>query len=205
MIVGAFGDPTKIVAAIETGNAEDDRGGHPPADRDARRGHPADLHRPGRRDRLPQRRVQHRRRGPVHHGRDGRDGRRPRPQGHRPPRSCSSRSRVGTLTGAAWGFIPGFLKARTGAHEVITTIMLNYVASQLVLFGLRSDFLRQPGNTRRSPRSCRRRARPAVHLRPAGHPPALGLHRRPADGGDRLVVHVQDDQGLRAPGRRAST
>jgi simple sugar transport system permease protein len=53
---------------------------------------------------------------------------------------------IGTLTGAAWGFIPGFLKARTGAHEVITTIMLNYVAAQLVLFGLRSDFLRQPGN-----------------------------------------------------------
>lgn len=53
---------------------------------------------------------------------------------------------LGTLTGAAWGFIPGFLKARTGAHEVITTIMLNYVAAQLVLFGLRSDFLRQPGN-----------------------------------------------------------
>ena len=42
------------------------------------------------------------------------------------------------LTGAAWGFIPGFLKARTGAHEVITTIMLNYVAAQIVLFGLRS-------------------------------------------------------------------
>jgi simple sugar transport system permease protein len=30
--------------------------------------------------------------------------------------------------GLIWGFIPGFLKARTGAHEVITTIMLNYVA-----------------------------------------------------------------------------
>ncbi len=53
---------------------------------------------------------------------------------------------IGTLTGAAWGFIPGFLKARTGAHEVITTIMLNYVAANLVLFALRSDFLRQPGN-----------------------------------------------------------
>jgi ABC-type uncharacterized transport system permease subunit len=53
---------------------------------------------------------------------------------------------LGTLTGAAWGFIPGFLKARTGAHEVITTIMLNYVAAQLVLFGLRSDFLKQEGS-----------------------------------------------------------
>jgi ABC-type uncharacterized transport system permease subunit len=51
------------------------------------------------------------------------------------------------VCGAIWGFIPGFLKARTGAHEVITTIMLNSVAAQLVLFGLRSDFLRQPGSS----------------------------------------------------------
>jgi ABC-type uncharacterized transport system permease subunit len=35
---------------------------------------------------------------------------------------------AGGLTGAAWGFIPGFLKAISGAHEVVTTIMLNYVA-----------------------------------------------------------------------------
>ncbi len=54
---------------------------------------------------------------------------------------------AGVLTGAFWGFIPGFLKARTGAHEVITTIMLNYVAAQIVLFGLRSDFLRQAGSS----------------------------------------------------------
>jgi simple sugar transport system permease protein len=36
------------------------------------------------------------------------------------------------LGGALWGFIPGLLKATTGAHEVIVTIMLNYVA----LYGL---------------------------------------------------------------------
>ncbi len=54
---------------------------------------------------------------------------------------------AGILAGAAWGFIPGFLKARTGAHEVITTIMLNYVAAQVVLFGLRSDFLRKEGSS----------------------------------------------------------
>jgi simple sugar transport system permease protein len=53
----------------------------------------------------------------------------------------------GTLTGAAWGFIPGFLKARTGAHEVITTIMLNLIALQLVSFGLREDFIRQAGSS----------------------------------------------------------
>jgi simple sugar transport system permease protein len=54
---------------------------------------------------------------------------------------------TGIAFGAVWGFIPGFLKARTGAHEVITTIMLNYVAAQIVLFGLRSDFLRQEGSS----------------------------------------------------------
>jgi len=53
---------------------------------------------------------------------------------------------AGVLTGAFWGFIPGVLKARTGASEVITTIMLNYVAAQIVLFGLRSEFLRQTGS-----------------------------------------------------------
>jgi simple sugar transport system permease protein len=39
-----------------------------------------------------------------------------------------------------WGIIVGILKARTGAHEVIVTIMLNYVATSLFTF-----FLRQPG------------------------------------------------------------
>lgn len=32
------------------------------------------------------------------------------------------------LAGALWAAIPGYLKAKTGAHEVITTIMLNYVS-----------------------------------------------------------------------------
>jgi ABC-type uncharacterized transport system permease subunit len=35
---------------------------------------------------------------------------------------------AGMVFGAAWGFIPGFLKAVSGAHEVVTTIMLNFVA-----------------------------------------------------------------------------
>jgi simple sugar transport system permease protein len=39
---------------------------------------------------------------------------------------------AGMLAGAAWGFIPGYLKARTGAHEVITTIMTNYVALRII-------------------------------------------------------------------------
>jgi len=36
------------------------------------------------------------------------------------------------LAGGAWGAIPGALKARFGAHEVINTIMLNFVAYALV-------------------------------------------------------------------------
>jgi general nucleoside transport system permease protein len=35
---------------------------------------------------------------------------------------------LGTLAGAVWGGIAGFLKATTGANEVISTIMLNYCA-----------------------------------------------------------------------------
>jgi ABC-type uncharacterized transport system permease subunit len=35
---------------------------------------------------------------------------------------------AGMVGGALWGFIPGILKARVGAHEVIVTIMLNYTA-----------------------------------------------------------------------------
>ena len=36
---------------------------------------------------------------------------------------------AGVLGGVLWGAIPGALKALSGAHEVITTIMLNYIAS----------------------------------------------------------------------------
>lgn len=53
---------------------------------------------------------------------------------------------AGAAFGGAWGFIPGFLKARTGAHEVITTIMLNFVADQIVFFGLLTEFIQQPGS-----------------------------------------------------------
>jgi general nucleoside transport system permease protein len=40
------------------------------------------------------------------------------------------------LGGALWGAIPGFLKARFGANEVINTILLNFVAASLLLFML---------------------------------------------------------------------
>jgi simple sugar transport system permease protein len=54
---------------------------------------------------------------------------------------------AGALGGALWGFIPGLLKARTGAHEVITTIMLNFVAFRLVDFALKSPTYQRPGRS----------------------------------------------------------
>jgi general nucleoside transport system permease protein len=52
---------------------------------------------------------------------------------------------AGLLGGAAWGFIPGFLKAISGAHEVVTTIMLNYIAVA-TLAAVVSGPLDQPGS-----------------------------------------------------------
>lgn len=41
---------------------------------------------------------------------------------------------AGCLAGALWGAIPGVLKAFSGAHEVITTIMLNYIAGFITAY-----------------------------------------------------------------------
>lgn len=53
----------------------------------------------------------------------------------------------GFIGGAVWGVVVGWLKARTGAHEVITTIMLNYVAASLLLYLLRKSVFQRPGRT----------------------------------------------------------
>lgn len=51
---------------------------------------------------------------------------------------------AGIIGGALWGGIAGVLKARTGAHEVITTIMLNYVAVNLLGFLLSVKGFQRP-------------------------------------------------------------
>ncbi|HSU00908.1 MAG TPA: ABC transporter permease [Nocardioides sp.] len=54
---------------------------------------------------------------------------------------------VGMLFGALWGGIAGLLKARTGAHEVIVTIMLNYVGYYLLFYALTKEWLlKTPGS-----------------------------------------------------------
>lgn len=35
---------------------------------------------------------------------------------------------AGTLAGAIWGFVPGYLKVKYNVHEVVVTIMMNYIA-----------------------------------------------------------------------------
>jgi ABC-type uncharacterized transport system permease subunit len=49
---------------------------------------------------------------------------------------------AGALGGALWGFIPGLLKAKTGGHEVINTIMMNYIAFRLTEYLLRGPLQR---------------------------------------------------------------
>jgi general nucleoside transport system permease protein len=48
--------------------------------------------------------------------------------------------------GGVWALIVGVLKARTGAHEVIVTIMMNYIAIDLLDYFLHTSILRAPGS-----------------------------------------------------------
>lgn len=57
---------------------------------------------------------------------------------------------AGALAGAAWALVPGVLKARTGAHEVVTTIMFNYVATFLAAYLLKA-YLKEPGPVDQTP------------------------------------------------------
>ncbi|WP_217136362.1 ABC transporter permease [Leucobacter chinensis] len=51
---------------------------------------------------------------------------------------------VGVLAAMVWGGIVGLLKAATGAHEVIVTIMMNYIALYAVSYAMRAGFLHSP-------------------------------------------------------------
>jgi len=77
---------------------------------------------------------------------------------------------AGTLAGAIWGVIPGFLKARTGAHEVINTIMMNYVAFRLTDYLLNAGPMSRPDGLPITPE-----VRPSAYL-PALLPRPVRLH-----------------------------
>ena len=48
---------------------------------------------------------------------------------------------AGCAGGGLWGFIPGFLKARLEVSELLSTVMLNYIAAQFYTFCLRGPML----------------------------------------------------------------
>ena len=111
---------------------------------------------------------------------------------------------AGALLGAGWGFIPGALKAWTGAHEVVTTIMLNFIAGALIGY-LITGPLEAPGFSFSRTGPVGNAAYPtffdtAIHLgvfiafaaRPGRLVAPLAQHAR-----------VRDPHGRRQPRRRA--
>ena len=51
---------------------------------------------------------------------------------------------AGAVAGGLWGFVPAYLKTRFGAHEVITTMMLSYVAKYVTSYLVNYPF-KAPG------------------------------------------------------------
>jgi general nucleoside transport system permease protein len=54
---------------------------------------------------------------------------------------------VGFLAGAVWGFIPGILKARLKVNEILSTVMMNAIAQQLMNLMIRSVLMDPAGVT----------------------------------------------------------
>ena len=143
LFIGAFGDPTEIGSAIVSASLDQIQAALYPISEIDRDGDAAHLRRTVGRSRLPGGPVQHRGRG----------------SGERRWTRCGGGGIglaflpgpllsivvivAGFLGGAFWGFIPGILKAKTGAHEVITTIMLNFIAVSFLLYLLSTDFYKQ--------------------------------------------------------------
>jgi simple sugar transport system permease protein len=73
----------------------------------------------------------------------------------------------GMILGAAWGFVPGLLKAISGAHEVVTTIMMNYIALAALTWSVTGP-LRQVGAAQPSTATVGAAALPIV-LDRSGH------------------------------------
>ena len=79
--------------------------------------------------------------------------------------------------GALWGFLPGFFKAKWNTNETLFTLMMNYIATQLVggSQGLRQDRHHQPGHPGRLAAHHRQPEVPAGHSG-GGHPHGPDVH-----------------------------
>jgi len=58
---------------------------------------------------------------------------------------------AGAFGGALWGAIPGFLKAKIGAHEVINTIMMNYIGVKIVEYLVKNQLIDPTSSLDRTP------------------------------------------------------
>jgi len=54
---------------------------------------------------------------------------------------------MGFIAGAAWGFVPGILKAKLAVNEILSTVMMNAVAAQLMNLLIRSVLIDPAGIT----------------------------------------------------------
>ena len=108
---------------------------------------------------------------------------------------------AGIAGGAIWGGIVGVLKARTGAHEVILTIMLNYVAFYLVTWMVRSPaLLQRPAGDQPISAPTPPNAQFPGSARSAVPPAGLGIH--PRDRRDRVRVVARRALQPRLPAPR---
>ncbi len=114
---------------------------------------------------------------------------------------------AGILGGAIWGGLVGWLKAKTGAHEVITTIMLNYVALYLLYYLLSVNGFQThrqpPGDLAPDPQQ--RPAAVPVRCEPAGQPRSdhrLAGRRGLLVAAESLDAGFPAARGRRQPARR---
>jgi simple sugar transport system permease protein len=54
---------------------------------------------------------------------------------------------VGFIAGAVWGFVPGILKARLAVNEILSTVMMNAIAQQLMNLLIRGPLIDPAGVT----------------------------------------------------------
>ncbi len=109
---------------------------------------------------------------------------------------------IGAIIGGGfWAGIAGLLRAKTGAHEVITTIMLNFIALFLAQWLLKTSVFQQPG--RSDPIS--KPVNEGAQL-PRLFGERLSRHHRVPDrarcGRVRAVVDVPHEHRLPVPNRR---
>jgi ABC-type uncharacterized transport system permease subunit len=94
---------------------------------------------------------------------------------------------IAALGGAAWGGIAGILKATVGAHEVITTIMLNWIAIWTAHYLVESGPLHSAGESNPISQSVRESGKLPVFW---GDPVLQGLHVGLFIGIGMLVVYA---------------